>query len=224
MSQQKPPAGWYDDPAGSGGRRYWNGRNWTDQVQGGSAAPAKRAAPDRARSRDRLPDGYMLLNGQRVPLGQTWSPSAPQRTGRQRTTNRGAVVAALVAIGIVLLLVVSSLLASADLGDDSSGEYAPLDDTFSSLDDTFVTLEADSEAGSLLNVRWSDGTAWNEETEAESGWTTDLVPADDGPFVIQVLADDREDVASCRILDADGSVLSESTGSFGAAATCRWEP
>jgi Protein of unknown function (DUF2510) len=25
-----PKAGWYPDPAGSGGQRYWNGRQWSD--------------------------------------------------------------------------------------------------------------------------------------------------------------------------------------------------
>ena len=27
-----PAAGWYSDPGGSGGQRYWNGTAWTDQV------------------------------------------------------------------------------------------------------------------------------------------------------------------------------------------------
>lgn len=27
--QQNPPAGWYPDPAGGGGRRYWDGGQWT---------------------------------------------------------------------------------------------------------------------------------------------------------------------------------------------------
>jgi hypothetical protein len=28
-----PPAGWYPDPAGSQGRRWWDGRQWTESVQ-----------------------------------------------------------------------------------------------------------------------------------------------------------------------------------------------
>jgi Protein of unknown function (DUF2510) len=27
-----PPAGWYPDPAGSHGQRYWDGRAWTEEV------------------------------------------------------------------------------------------------------------------------------------------------------------------------------------------------
>jgi len=220
VTQQKPPAGWYDDPAGSGGRRYWNGRNWTDQVQSGTPAKARPAATrGRTASADRLPDGYMLLNGRRVPLGQlSQSPSSgPHRPALARPANRGVIVAALIVLGIVLLLVVSSLIASADRATPPDGEYAP-------LDHSFVPLEAASEAGSLLNVRWFDGSAWSEETEVEPGWTTDLVPSDDASFVVQVLTDDRDDIASCRILGADGVVLDESrNGSPGGAATCRWD-
>jgi len=28
-----PPAGWYSDPSGGAGQRYWDGRGWTDAVQ-----------------------------------------------------------------------------------------------------------------------------------------------------------------------------------------------
>lgn len=42
-----PAAGWYPDPAGSGGRRYWNGRDWTDVVVAppGSEDPAPAGDP-----------------------------------------------------------------------------------------------------------------------------------------------------------------------------------
>lgn len=102
MTQQQPPAGWYDDPAGSGGRRYWNGSSWTDQLQG---APA-----DTPVGRERLPSGWMLLNGQRVPLGQT--ESVPQR--RPSGMGGTAIAALIVAAVAVLALVAAGVVAAVD--------------------------------------------------------------------------------------------------------------
>jgi hypothetical protein len=34
------PAGWYDDPQGGGGKRYWDGARWTERRQLGRASPA----------------------------------------------------------------------------------------------------------------------------------------------------------------------------------------
>lgn len=28
-----PPAGWYDDPSGSGGKRWYDGEKWTEHLQ-----------------------------------------------------------------------------------------------------------------------------------------------------------------------------------------------
>lgn len=39
-----PAAGWYTDPAGGGGQRYWDGTAWTQHVQP-AAAPAEPVAP-----------------------------------------------------------------------------------------------------------------------------------------------------------------------------------
>ena len=35
MSNDRPPtpAGWYPDPSGTGGQRWWDGQRWTDQLQ-----------------------------------------------------------------------------------------------------------------------------------------------------------------------------------------------
>ncbi|MGY1736520.1 phospholipid scramblase-related protein [Geodermatophilus sp. SYSU D00684] len=43
MTQPLPPPGWYPDPAGSGGSRWWDGRTWTGHVQ--QPAPQPTPAP-----------------------------------------------------------------------------------------------------------------------------------------------------------------------------------
>lgn len=42
-----PPAGWYSDPEGGTGTRYWDGTSWTAHTRGAEepAAPAAPAAP-----------------------------------------------------------------------------------------------------------------------------------------------------------------------------------
>lgn len=44
-----PPAGWYNDPAGSGGKRWFDGERWTDKVNA-PAPEAAAAAPTPARA------------------------------------------------------------------------------------------------------------------------------------------------------------------------------
>jgi hypothetical protein len=42
------PAGWYPDPDGAGGQRYWNGESWTEHRTGaaGQASPPKKSGLD----------------------------------------------------------------------------------------------------------------------------------------------------------------------------------
>ena len=47
MSQvMTAPAGWYPDPDGTGGQRYWNGESWTDHRAPGQAAAPKKSGQD----------------------------------------------------------------------------------------------------------------------------------------------------------------------------------
>ncbi|MCW2509704.1 MAG: hypothetical protein JWP68_2852 [Modestobacter sp.] len=89
------PAGWYPDPAGSGGMRWWDGVTWSDQVQP-AAAPAAVAQPW----------------GVGQPAGQPWGAGGAQQqwAGQQtqapvgfakRNTN-SLVVAAIALVYVVL--------------------------------------------------------------------------------------------------------------------------
>jgi len=43
VTQPPPPPGWYPDPAGSGGTRWWDGQGWTEHVQQATQPPAPTA-------------------------------------------------------------------------------------------------------------------------------------------------------------------------------------
>ncbi|MDH2445479.1 DUF2510 domain-containing protein [Amnibacterium sp. CER49] len=51
MSSDAPAPGWYPDPAGNQGQRYWDGRAWTEHVSAGTwaAGISQPALPDGAR-------------------------------------------------------------------------------------------------------------------------------------------------------------------------------
>src|ERR1700730_8773583 len=51
VATSPPPAGWYVDPDGSGGQRYWDGERWTTQRRRGPSSPrsALIALADRVR-------------------------------------------------------------------------------------------------------------------------------------------------------------------------------
>ncbi|MDF1488940.1 RDD family protein [Tessaracoccus caeni] len=46
----QPPAGWYPDPAGSGGERFWDGAAWSQATRDAQPAPAPAPAPQEGAS------------------------------------------------------------------------------------------------------------------------------------------------------------------------------
>ncbi|MGY1615629.1 LURP-one-related/scramblase family protein [Geodermatophilus sp. SYSU D00691] len=74
MTQPPPPPGWYPDPAGSGGTRWWNGQGWTDHVQ---APPAPPPPPPPPVQQQAPPPPVQHQGHQQVP--QQHAP-APQQT------------------------------------------------------------------------------------------------------------------------------------------------
>ncbi len=97
MSDRKAPAGWYADPAGGGGSRYWNGTIWTERTEKSSSASRARST-----AQDRLPAGYMILNGERVPLGTT--AVAHLKPHSRRRTALIALIAAVLIVGLIAVL------------------------------------------------------------------------------------------------------------------------
>jgi hypothetical protein len=57
MTTPHTPAGWYPDPDGSGGQRYWDGSTWTEHRSPAVAAPAPVEEPEeRGAGAHRAPD------------------------------------------------------------------------------------------------------------------------------------------------------------------------
>lgn len=223
MSQQKPPAGWYDDPSGSGGRRYWDGNGWTQRTQAGTT-PSRTTAT--GRSRDRLPDGYMLLNGERVPLGQMTPPAS--RAARPSlphlppkpsmpSANSSATIAVVVLIALIAGLFILGVSSSEDDSLDLGGSY-------DALDETQFVIEVESRNDDAVELSWYDGDEWFDEGEIESATATPVEVLEDEPLYVRVRPTDSSDIATCRILDEDDTVLDESTSaSPGGPAVCSWE-
>ncbi|MBB3677646.1 DUF2510 domain-containing protein [Modestobacter versicolor] len=102
------PAGWYPDPAGSGGQRWWDGASWGDQVQPAQqpvAAPgqpwdAAPAQPWGAAQPTGQPTGQQWGAG--ATGSQPWTPAA-EPAGPQSFVKRNT--ASLIALGLVLVCV-----------------------------------------------------------------------------------------------------------------------
>lgn len=72
MTQPQPPAGWYPDPAGGSGIRWWDGTSWTEHVQAaappGAAATPGAAAGSWSGRRSVLLDQPVLVVSQKTKL------------------------------------------------------------------------------------------------------------------------------------------------------------
>lgn len=74
-----PPAGWYNDPAGSDGKRWWDGERWTDKVDTPVARPAAPTTVRVTKPRRRLRIAVAGAGAVAVVAAGTWALSSALR-------------------------------------------------------------------------------------------------------------------------------------------------
>lgn len=102
------PAGWYPDPAGSGGQRWWNGSTWGDQVQ---PAPQPVAQPAQQWGAG-APAQQPQWGTGTAPQWGPQPPAAPQSFAKANSTSIAAIVVSLL---LVVLLATAHIVVLAVL-------------------------------------------------------------------------------------------------------------
>lgn len=85
MTRPSTPAGWYPDPDGSGGLRYWDGNTWTEHRSPATPSPAP---ADKATAAEELPASEQATSVVSLPD----QPTTVVRTGATESEQPTAVV------------------------------------------------------------------------------------------------------------------------------------
>lgn len=108
FSAESPPAGWYPDPAGSGGQRYWDGGSWS-QVTRAANDMSSGYAPQQGQAASQSPYGQ-VQTPQNVGPGQSPWGQTPSGQGMARQPVLAGFwwrVLAFILDGLILILPLS---------------------------------------------------------------------------------------------------------------------
>ncbi len=89
MTQATPPAGWYADPSGQHGFRYWDGAGWTEQVRDTQSGSPDGAAPAQGWG---TPQGYQNASVQTNHTPDRIQRQVSERAGVQPVHGGGGTL------------------------------------------------------------------------------------------------------------------------------------
>lgn len=159
-----PEAGWYDDPQGGGGKRWWDGERWSEHTTPPAGSmPQTPAAPP-------APPGAPAAGGwnqQASPAAGTWQPTAATpAAGAPKKGGAGKIVALVLVVLVVVVGIGVFLVVQLFSGSDALDVVAR--DIVQGEGETF------QEEGEIAQVEGetvqipSDGT-WEMEVDLPDG-------------------------------------------------------
>jgi cytoskeletal protein RodZ len=199
MSTPSTPAGWYPDPDGSGGQRYWDGFAWTSHLSPAVAAPEEPGAgthrapePEPAPSEPSFETpSYEPAPAAPPAFSVPPAPSAPD--------NRKLIIGFVSAVGALLLALVLVLVYAFVIRDDSSTQItASGTSTSSSKTTSSEPSETESETPSETETESPTAAAGDEVTEGDFAFS--VASTDSGDTVTSPINEYIEKTATGQFI------------------------
>ena len=224
MSTPSTPAGWYPDPEGSGGQRYWDGFAWTSHLSPAVAAPEEprpgthRAPEPEAEPAPTTPSYETVPVGTRSFETPPYEPapmSAPSGFSNPPAPsgpdNRKLVIGYVGAVGALLLALVLVLVYAFVIRDDAATQITASGTTTSSSKTTSSEpSESESETPSETETESPTPAAGDEVTEGD--FTFSVASTDSGDTVTSPINEYIEKTATGQFI-----VVYLNVGNTGAA-------
>jgi hypothetical protein len=119
MADSGTPAGWYQDPAGQGDGRYWNGTAWTDSVNRGGVSA--NVPIDPAQAQQAPFPGTQVQHP--VPVAAPYVPRPVTVVASPPTQH--SPIAAILGVVAIIFFVILMVIAISDGSSEESPETEP---------------------------------------------------------------------------------------------------